>query len=154
MRNKIGIILLSIVFSMPCAYGTIYQWKDTNGETHYGQEPPSGVTAKEIHPRSAPASSASQETANAKKLEADLKKGDEKAQEEKQKANQEAQEQHTRAINCERAQAHLKDIESKARIRILNPGQSEIQRLTPEERDTDIQNTNKAIEEYCNPPKP
>ncbi len=153
MKHNSGIFIFCFTL-IANANATIYQWKDASGETHYGQEPPSGVTATEINPRAAPSSSASQDITNAKKLESDLKKADEKAAEDKQKAAQEAQDEQARAINCQRAQAHLKDIESKVRVRILNPGDSEVQRLTPEERDADIKNTNEAIDKYCNPPKP
>lgn len=154
MKSSIHIALLSFILVLPNAYAAIYQWQDANGETHYGQVPPDNVDAKEMNIKTAPASSAAQDISNAQKLESDLKKADQKATEEQQKANQAAQDEHIRAINCERAQAHLKDIESKVRIRIINPGQSEVQRLTPEERDEDIKNTNEAIEKYCNPAKP
>ncbi len=44
-------LLFSLALAAPALATKVYQWTDSEGVTHFGPQPPPGVEAKEIRPR-------------------------------------------------------------------------------------------------------
>jgi hypothetical protein len=152
-KDNLWIVCLCLTLITGQTNAAMYKWQDANGQIHYDQVPPANVNAIEIKSDVKPSSSAKTESDQAQKLIENLQKQEEKAQEAQKKAEQEAQEAHSRAINCERAKAHLSDLESRVRIR-LQDSAAETTQLTPEQRTQEIDKTKEAVERFCTPPKP
>jgi Domain of unknown function (DUF4124) len=51
MKNLVG-VTFGLVISMPAAAGSVYKWTDDQGQVHFGDKPPAGVTAtqEEVRP--------------------------------------------------------------------------------------------------------
>ena len=52
MKNLIG-ITFGLVLGMPSAAGSVYKWTDEQGQVHFGDKPPAGVTVTQEEVRSA-----------------------------------------------------------------------------------------------------
>jgi Domain of unknown function (DUF4124) len=51
MKNLVG-ITFGLVLSVPAVAGSVYRWVDEQGQVHFGDKPPAGVTVtqKEVRP--------------------------------------------------------------------------------------------------------
>lgn len=130
---------LLIGLSPWCMAGQVYKWVDGQGVTHFDAQPPQGQLATTIvipasappKPAPAPASTA---PSDPKAIESTVKQ---------QIAQQEAQ----RKVFCDQARTNLAQLQNNPRLRENTEG--EMRRLTDEQRQVRIIETQKAIADNC-----
>lgn len=143
MRRMILACSVLLALSTGATAGQIYKWVDAQGNVHFGSQPPEGQQAAEVNPNinqpklssekkpqaAAPAEDSEQESIDAKVKE-DV-------------AKQEAE----RKKYCETVRTNLSQLQNNPRVRVEEKG--EVRRLTEEERQARIAETEKAIAENC-----
>lgn len=139
----------------PGIHAQVYSWKDAGGKIHYGDRPP--VEQKtESRKLAAPPPETTGADAS-RKAAADRQMADREKQQKKSeeaKANQlSPEETQQRAENCKRAKSHLAGIES-GQDRFTTNLKGERVALEGAVRDTEIAQAKKAVDSWCNPPKP
>lgn len=125
--------------------GAIYKWVDSQGITHFTAQPPQGTEASVVAPAKQPptqataaaASDSSSDTAEPSQEEVDARVRREVAAKEKE-----------RREYCTNLRTNLAQLRNNPRLRMEVNG--EMQRLTEEERQTRIAETEKGIGEHCN----
>ena len=149
-----GSLLLALSTSVTA--GQVYKWVDAQGITHFGSQPPEGQAAASVStsapkpdanrptfenptPRPAPAPQAP--TPEAKP------QGDQRAINEKVRAEVASQEAERRKY-CETVRTNLAQLQNNPRLRTKVDG--EVRRITEDERQARIRETEKAIAENCN----
>jgi hypothetical protein len=143
--SLIGLIIAH--FSRPL-FAEVYKWEDADHNINYSETPPNNVDATPMSPPPPPSSSAEQERAALQKLNDNFNKNTEAAINAQKNAAMKNNEAKIRKTNCERAQIHLKNMLYHPRER-LTDAQGDTRQLTNEERDKDIEDTKKAIQEFC-----
>jgi hypothetical protein len=146
----IWILLLIATASSAADTQDIYKWTNDQGEVQYTQFPPPGRSVEILHGVRAP--DQSPETAGndlQKQLEA-VEQQNEKQQQETRDADQRAEIQKIRKKNCETAHQNLVNLNRGGNVRYMGPNGEAI-RLTEEERQKRIDETNQQIKENCNP---
>lgn len=131
-------------------FANAYKWEN-NGQVEYSQEPPPGVEATKITPPPPPPpSSAPNQTKGMNATPDPLKKGEAtKTQDEALKQYQE-QDAAIRKTNCDQFQQYLKNMESKARIKLID-SQGNAVLLSQEQRNEEIEKAKEGIKTWCNP---
>ncbi|MBA1232834.1 DUF4124 domain-containing protein [Pseudomonas viridiflava] len=142
MQWMIVAAALAMAASASSQAAPIYKWVDAQGITHFDAQPPAGKEAQQINvqtpvPASRSPSSSAPERSDAAEQRAvdDKVKGQLKAQEAKLEEN------------CENLRTNLAQLRNNPRVREQVGG--EVRRLTEENRKTRIEETEKAISEYC-----
>jgi hypothetical protein len=129
----------------------IYKWVDDSGTVHYSQTPPPDVKAQELKPAPGPADDPA---AISGKLREQVDKMEERLTEKREgaaDAQQWAEIQKLRRENCANARANLTKLQQGGNRAYRNPD-GEVVRLTDEERQRRIDETNLQIQENCSPP--
>lgn len=142
-----SIIVLTTATTL--TFANAYKWENKNNQVEYSQVPPENEEATVIPPPPPPPSSAAEESKNIKNIENKFKQADEAAAKQKIKDEKKAAIAHDKNYNCNLAKQHLADIQSKARIKLMDNGSSVL--LSQEQRTEEIQKTEEAIKKYCNP---
>jgi hypothetical protein len=127
---------------------TVYKWSDAEGEIHYSQVPPQNREYEVIRP-SIPSSAGAQQSR--KRLQEQVQAMDESQQERADKkldAEEWARIQQLRRENCATARQNLAKLQQGGEKRYLTPD-GQVIRLSEEERQRRIDETNKQIEENC-----
>lgn len=132
------------------AFANAYKWENKDNQTEYSQVPPSGVDSTVIPPPPPPSSSAPDEKKEVQDINQKFQKEDEAKAKAKAEQQQKAEENKVKNYNCQQARTHLKDMESKARIKLID-AQGNAVLLTQEQRAAEIEKTKEAIKAYCNP---
>ncbi|BAU76556.1 DUF4124 domain-containing protein [Metapseudomonas furukawaii] len=138
---------LLLVLSASALAGQVYKWVDAQGVTHFGAQPPDGQAATSVNtsvPKPQPLPKLDSEMGD---LPETQPVGDQKAIDEKVKAEVASQEAERRTY-CENVRTNLAQLQNNPRIRMDING--EVRRLTEEERQSRIQEAQKAIDENCN----
>lgn len=143
------LIAVTLLMSAPLVHGTIYKWQDEQGITHFSQVPPPGGRFEIVpQPRLPPADPEAE-----RRLE-DLLQSQKQAEEDQKVKKKDqmkaAEEQATREESCRRAKEQLAVLESRpgSRIKITEPDGMQ-RRLTEEERQTRLVETQKQIADSC-----
>jgi hypothetical protein len=153
MLRRLPVVWTLLVFATasPAAdTQDIYKWTNDQGEVQYTQFPPPGRQVEILHGVRPP--DESPETAGndlQKQLEA-VEQQNEKQQQENRDAEQRAEIQKIRKQNCEIAHKNLVNLNRGGNVRYMGPNGEAI-RLTEEERQKRIDETNQQIKENCNP---
>lgn len=144
MRRMILACSVLLALSTGATAGQIYKWVDDQGNVHFGSQPPEGQNSTQVNPNishpktpSAPAPTAVEEGAE----DAEQKAIDEKVK--KDVAKQEAE----RKKYCETVRNNLAQLKNNPRVLTEENGQT--RRLTEEERQSRIAESEKAIETTC-----
>lgn len=140
MRCMILAVTLLFTVSPVSQAAQIYKWIDAQGQTHFDAQPPADQPAQQIDTQKAPPAPPSS-SAPAGSVKGDQKAIDTKVK--KQIAVQEAK----REKYCEDVRTNLVQLQNNPRLREEVNG--EMRRLTDEERQTRIAETQKAIEDNC-----
>lgn len=134
------------------AQAEVYKWVDSEGVTHYSQQPPEAGTAKEI-PVPRPAAAPAAEPQAASPTEAPIAKDraseltDEIRARRTEEDRQQAEADLQRAEACEKMRANLETLQTRARVRVEEEGGSRV--LTPEEQAQRIIDLEKQIQDNC-----
>ncbi|MDY7563387.1 DUF4124 domain-containing protein [Pseudomonas sp. 10B1] len=143
MRCMILAAALLCSLNAVCQAGQIYKWVDAQGQTHFDAQPPPNQAAQQIDIKQSPPMPAravpqaplpDSGHGNQDAIDAKVKK---------QVAVQEAK----RAAYCEDVRTNLAQFRNNPRVRLEVSGV--MRRLTEEERQTRIAETEKAIADNC-----
>ena len=131
--------------------GSVYKWTDENGVTHFGDQQPNGRKSEQVNVRVGTGSAKPADQATPQEKMKDLEdKQKTRTLTQKEKAQEEARRKQ-REANCATARSNLDIIDSKARIRVEENGESRY--LSPEEIAQQRQKYEEITAENCGPEK-
>jgi len=145
MRLTIPITLLAAVLAFPASAG-MYKWKDANGNTQYGQFPPSGVNATPMKAEHAPHSAPTR-----KPLQDQMKELDKQLEQQEAAKTEAAAKQQNAAIrkqNCENARNNITQL-GYGGNRLARMPDGSYERLSEKEKQEKIKKNQTAIKEFC-----
>ena len=144
MRRMILACSVLLALSSAATAGQIYKWVDAQGNVHFGSQPPEGQQAATVNP------SISQPKAPAPtKPQIEAETGDKQQAAIYEKVKQDvAKQEAERKQFCETVRTNLSQLRNNPRIHVEEGG--EARRLTEEERQARIAESEKAIAENCN----
>lgn len=144
MRRMILACSVLLALSANVNAGQIYKWEDAQGNVHFGSQPPEGQDSTQVNPNiSQPKISPAPSKTVA----------DDGAEDEEQKAIDDkvkkdvAKQETERKKYCESARNNLAQLKNNPRVLVEENGQ--VKRLTEEERQSRIAESEKAIETTC-----
>ena len=139
MRTMLFIASLSVSLSAACLAAPIYKWVDAQGVTHFDAQPPPGQSGTTvITPPSPPVKAPSPRVGNVI--------GDQQAIDQQVK-KQVAEQQEQLKVFCQQARTNLAQLQNNPRLREETEGA--MRRLTEEERQARIVETEKQIADNC-----
>ena len=149
---KISCGIFAVLLSLPVS-AAIYKWKDANNEVHYSTEAPANTQAQEIKPiiptpPPAPKEKTVSEKEKLKSLNEQADNENRLKEEQNHKAQKEDEEEKIKNTNCERAKAHLEELESKGQVS-MEDKHGIITHLTPEQKIQEIVDTKVSISKNC-----
>jgi hypothetical protein len=153
MLRRLPVICALLVFtaSSPAADSqNMYKWTDDQGEVHYTQFPPPGRKTEIMQPPPPPAEPPTGSENDLQKQLDTIKQQNDKQLQETREADQQAEIQKIRKKNCETAHKNLINLNRGGNVRYMGPNGEAI-RLTEEERQKRIDETNQQIKENCSP---
>lgn len=144
MRRMILACSVLLALSTSASAGQIYKWVDSQGNVHFGSQPPEGQQAAPVNPNiHQPKLTAEQSAAKPTETSAE---SEQKAIDEKVKKEVAAQEAERKKY-CESVRTNLAQLENNPRVRVEENG--EFRRITEEERQAKISESKKLIAENC-----
>jgi hypothetical protein len=153
MLRRLPAICALLVFtvSSPAADSqNMYKWTDNQGEVHYTQFPPPGRKTEIMQPPPPPAEPPTGSENDLQKQLDTIKQQNDKQLQETREADQQAEIQKIHKKNCETAHKNLMNLNRGGNVRYMGPNGEAI-RLTEEERQKRIDETNQQIKENCSP---
>jgi len=123
----------------------MYRWVDENGVTVYSQSPPATGQAEEVKVHTSTAAPAPQPTRPGNQ---DSEAGNDAAIEEGPSKEEIAESNRIREENCQAARHNL-DLYTNLGNKLVKTPDGLYKRLTEEERQTKIQESQRLMEEYC-----
>lgn len=141
MRCMIFAAMITLALSATSQAAQIYKWVDDQGVTHFDAQPPAGRQTQQIDIQKPPAPSAPNPSKPVTDGQAEQRAVDTEV---KKKI---AQEQNKRTEDCKILRTNLAQLQNNPRVREQVEGG--LKRLTEEERQGRITETQKAIEDYC-----
>lgn len=131
-------------------FAQVYSWKDADGKTHYGSQPPAGQRVESRRLAPAPMATADEEAA--RKSAADKRMGEhekqQKTQEEAKKTQEEKSNAKAREENCRNAKANLAGIES-GQVRFMIDAKGERVALDGAQRDAELRRARQHVDTWC-----
>lgn len=146
LTRRFAVLLLGALPGIASA--AVYKWVDENGQVQYSQTPPpGGIETQEI--KVAPPPPDDPEAARREHtLEEGLEKREEAREDAAKEASEDAEYKKQKAQRCEAAKHRLYQAE-RPRVSFIEPDGSE-RRATEEERQQQITESQKQVEEFCN----
>ncbi len=141
MRLTIFASSLLLTLSGAVMAGQIYKWVDAQGVTHFGAQPPQGQTAQSLNTATAPPKPSLAPLEAAGSGESEQRAIDQSVK--KLVAEQEAERQRY----CTALRTNLAQLQNNPRVRVEDQG--EVRRLSEEERQARISETQKKIADTC-----
>ena len=149
MRVLVIILFLFSALFASTVCATAYKWENKDNQVEYSQVPPqTGAVTPIDAPPPPPSATQSQDSASS------LIEGQQKQEikDKREKALEQAQGEEASAMakNCEQFKAYRDNLESKARIKLINADGSAVL-LSQEQRAAEIQKAEDGIKTYCQP---
>lgn len=147
MRRMIITSSLLLAISATAMAGQVYKWVDAQGVTHFSAQPPQGQEATTINtalPAPKPAPAEATETAPTFESIANPEQAAIDAKVKQDVATKEAE----RKKYCEEVRTNLAQLQNNPRLRMEVEG--EVRRLSEDERQARIAETQKSITDNCN----
>lgn len=141
MRLMILAGSLLLALSGAVTAGQVYKWVDAQGVTHFGAQPPQGQAAQSLNTAMAPP-----KPSPAPVEAADSGNSEQRAIDQKVKA-QVAEQEAERQRYCTALRTNLAQLQNNPRVRVEDSG--EVRRLSEEERQARISETQKKIADTC-----
>jgi hypothetical protein len=141
----LAILAMSLSFSV---HAQIYTWVDENGQTHYSQQPPASGEAETIDVPLPPPIDQEQAQQEVDELIEQQQASETAAEEAQQEQQSEAERQAAIEQNCATAQSNLQLYQNNPGRRFLDE-EGNAYRLSEEERQQKIEETQQQIEEFC-----
>lgn len=136
--------MAAVALSAAAADGS-YRWMDKQGGVHFGDQPPAGVSAEPVRPPLPPG--AGEEQKALQELEQQRSRQEAEEAEQQKKARQQRLREADRKAACTDSQARRQRLERSRQLEILPDGSA--RRLTEEERQARIRETDNRIAETC-----
>jgi hypothetical protein len=139
------------MLAMAVSFGVnaqIYTWVDDNGQTHYSQQPPASGEAETINVPLPPPIDQEQAQQEVDELIEQQQARETAAEEAQQEQQSEAERQAAIEQNCATAQSNLQLYQDNPGRRFLDE-EGNAYRLSEEERQQKIDETQQQIEEFC-----
>ncbi len=149
MLSRILLCIICFASFITTVEARMYKWVDSDGETHYSQSPPPSGQAKEIAPPPTPSATRQlQKSANSEASSA--AQGDDKSADEEKgpSAKELAASESIKKENCGLAKSNL-DLYVNLGRKILKTPDGLYKRLTEDERQEKIKQSQEAVKEYC-----
>jgi hypothetical protein len=153
MLRRLTVICALLVFTAPSPAAdsqNMYKWTDDQGEVHYTQFPPPGRKTEKLQPPPPPAESPNASGNDLQQQLDAVEQQNDKQQQVIKDADQREEIKKIRKKNCETAHKNLINLERGGNVRYMGPNGEAI-RLTEEERQKRIDETNVQIKENCSP---
>lgn len=141
MRCMIFAAMVALAFGATAQAAQIYKWVDDQGVTHFDAQPPAGRQTQQIDIQKPPTPPAPAGPKSAIDGEAEQRAVDSVV---KKKV---AQEESRRAEDCKLLRTNLSQLQNNPRVREQIEGG--LKRLSEDERQGRIAETQKAISDYC-----
>lgn len=157
MKNT---LVRNVIFVAACAFAAAavaqpYKWVDKDGKVRYGDIPPAGVKATPLRSPSAPAAAAPATDAKGAKgpltpaqMDAEFRKRQQEQQEAEGKAAKERAEAEMKRINCDRAQAAQRTLESGQRVAVADQSGERVF-MDDAQRAKEAERAQQAVKEWC-----
>ncbi|MET0126386.1 DUF4124 domain-containing protein [Pseudomonas caspiana] len=142
MRCMIFAAMVAAALSVPAHAAQIYKWVDDQGVTHFDAQPPAGRQTQQIEIQKPPAAPAASDASKAS-IEAQAEQREIDNAVKKKVAQQDAR----RDEDCKILRTNLAQLQNNPRVREQVEGG--LRRLTEDERQGRIAETQKAINDYC-----
>jgi len=142
------LILLTAIFPAMAAGDSVYKWTDDDGVTHFGDRQPSGKPSEKVSVRSGTSSASDSRPTPQEQLQKLQERQQGKQQQREESAVEEARRKQ-REANCTTARSNLQMINSNARIRVQENGESRV--LSEEEIEEKRIQFEQFAEENCGP---
>ena len=115
-----GLAILLCLFATPIALAGTYRWVDENGQTHFGDRPPTHATSEEVNLDPAPAESDAASRERHERMNDFLEQSErERTERNEAEARQEAMTAE-REARCQTLRGRLKYLKSVSRIYKIN----------------------------------
>ena len=148
MRRIILIASFSLALSSQVMAGSIYQWVDAKGQSHFGAQPPQGVQATLVSTGTGNGTGKTglPPTSELPKLKDEREADAQKAIDTQVKQEVAKQEAELKQY-CDSLRTNLAQLENNPRLSTQENGQT--RRLTEDERQNRISETQKQLKENC-----
>ncbi|MDD0845511.1 DUF4124 domain-containing protein [Pseudomonas sp. Gutcm_11s] len=143
MRRMILACSVLLALSTGATAGQIYKWVDSQGNVHFGSQPPEGQPSAAVNPNVSQPKVAAPPPAVPKSEAKDEKQ--EKL--DREAKDQIAKQDEERKAYCESTRQDLAQMRATSRLRVEENG--ELRRLTEEERQARIDKAEASIKENC-----
>jgi len=150
MNRKI--LLLTVLMAAAPGLATsasVYKWTDENGVTHFGDRQPTGLNAEQVNVRSGTSQGAGGQRRSAQEQLGELQEQQAAEQQQREESAVEEARRKQREANCNTARSNLEVINSNARIRVEENGETRY--LSPEEIEQQRQKFQEIADENCGP---
>jgi len=150
MNRKI--LLLTVLMAAAPGLATsasVYKWTDENGVTHFGDRQPTGQNAEQVNVRSGTSQGAGGQRRSAQEQLGELQEQQAAEQQQREESAVEEARRKQREANCATARSNLEVINSNARIRVEENGETRY--LSPEEIEQQRQKFQEIADENCGP---
>ena len=150
MNRKI--LLLTVLMAAAPGLATsasVYKWTDENGVTHFGDRQPTGRNAEQVNVRSGTIQGAGVQRRSAQEQLDELQEQQAAEQQQREESAVEEARRKQREANCNTARSNLEVINSNARIRVEENGETRY--LSPEEIEQQRQKFQEIADENCGP---
>ncbi|MFI8384667.1 DUF4124 domain-containing protein [Pseudomonas sp. NPDC079086] len=146
MRRMMITSSLLLAMSATAMASQVYKWVDAQGVTHFSAQPPQGQDADSINTATPPPKPAVAEEKKAAPTFESIADPEQAAIDEKVKQDVAAREVERKKY-CEDVRTNLAQLQNNPRVRVDVDG--ELRRLSEEERQSRISETQKSIAENC-----
>lgn len=123
----------------------VYRWTDDAGNTHYSEDPPSGVDAEPVDIQTSSPSTPDAAPSETETEEESEQENEEGASEE-ERPDKEAVEE-ARRRNCENARKALETLQQNARVQVEDDGERRY--LSPEEKEAEEERYKELRDDNC-----
>ncbi|MEQ6886220.1 DUF4124 domain-containing protein [Salicola sp. Rm-C-2C1-2] len=130
-------LLAALAVALP-ASAEIYRWTNQAGETSFGSNPPAGVDAQPVSPKTTNTFDGGSQANNSDDNSTDKENGNKKTDQERQAI---------RRKNCEAARQALKTLDQNARVQVMEDGERRY--LSPKEKAAERKRYEKIRDKNC-----
>jgi molecular chaperone DnaK (HSP70) len=141
MRRMIFAAMMSLAFSASGQAAQIYKWVDAQGVTHFDAQPPANQQAQEVDVQKPPVAPTPEKPQSTIEGEAEQRAID------KEVKRKVGKEQAKLSEDCKVLRTNLSQLQNNPRVR--EQTDDGLRRLTEEERASRIEETQRAIADYC-----
>ena len=145
MRRKASLVLAIFLITPGVCAEDVYRWVDEHGQVHFGDHPPAGVQAEIVPPALPPGSGETQRQLQDYVRTLEVQEAEQAKEAERQRTKQALQA--ARKADCEASRVRRERLEKPRQLEHQPDGSA--RRLTEEERQARIADTEKRIADAC-----